>query len=177
MGGGGYHGGGGSWNGGGSYHGGGNYYGRGGYYGYGRGGWGWGVGIGWGWPGYGWGWPGYGWDYGYPAYYGDYYSGAPVYPPDYGSRTSAYLNPEIPPPANTTTAHIRVLVPDGAKIWFNQDETSQTGSTRIFETPSLTPGKEYTYEVRARWRAGDRDVTDTKKVIFHSGDGVTVSFR
>jgi uncharacterized protein (TIGR03000 family) len=181
-GGGGWHGGGGGGHGGGW----GGY--RGGYYG-GRGrdrGWGGvGIGIGLGYPWYG-GYGGYGYypgyygGYGYsPYYYGGsdvyydttpYYSGAMPYDtPDYsyGSRALVQDN----------AAHVRVVVPSGAKVWFDDRMTQQTGSVREFETPALTPGRDFSYDIKARWRDRDgKDVTLTRHVDVRANANVTVDF-
>jgi uncharacterized protein (TIGR03000 family) len=126
--------------------------------------------------GFGWGWggPGWGWGFDSPGYFAD--SGfSPGY--DNGQRISAYQDPAAPPPVPQNTALIRVLVPDDAKIWFNQAETTQTGPVRVFNTPQLEPGRNYTYDVRAQWRSGDHEVNQNRQASFHSGDAVTVSFR
>jgi uncharacterized protein (TIGR03000 family) len=72
-------------------------------------------------------------------------------------------------------AHIRVLVPAGAKISFNGVETQQTGTERVFTTPELEPGRSYKYEVRAQWEAAGKEQSQTREVAFHAGDGVTVN--
>jgi uncharacterized protein (TIGR03000 family) len=152
--------------------------------------------------GYGGGWYGGGWYGGYPRYYGGYYPyGYQRYYPwddggyrsyyyapndDYGtpSENGAYSTPSeeesgrtMPPAAATdNAAHIRVLVPAGAKITFEGKPTEQTGSVRYFNSPPLEPGKSFSYEVKASWREGDREVTKTREVPVHAGDAVTVNF-
>jgi uncharacterized protein (TIGR03000 family) len=182
-GGGGWHGGGG----GGWHGGGGNWYGG----GYRHGGWGgWGVGIGIGYPGYGYGGYGSGYygGYGYSPYYynGDvvydtypsyagpsnYYYNAPVYggmTPDYGYGAASAV------PSNV--ARVRVIVPEGAKVWFDGAETQQSGTVRMFESPALTPGREYTYSIKAQWRDADgKEVTRTKPVDVRANGQAGVDF-
>jgi uncharacterized protein (TIGR03000 family) len=189
-----YHGGGG-WGGHGGYYGHG-YYGR-GYYGYGRGyGWG-GWGWGWGWPWIGLGWYGGGWGgyygsaypyYGYNSYYApDYYGYDNAYPsyaygysPDYSLDQSApaYGYPDSEQPAATADnrAHIRVLVPADAQLWFQNRLTKETGPTRLFNSPALQPGHTYSYDIRAQWRQGDRMVTQDREITVYPGDRVSVDF-
>jgi uncharacterized protein (TIGR03000 family) len=80
------------------------------------------------------------------------------------------------PAMQQNIAHVRVLVPAGAKISFNGMDTEQTGTERVFATPELQPGRTYKYEVRAQWMVGDKETAQTRQVSFHAGDGVTVNF-
>ena len=63
-----------------------------------------------------------------------------------------------------------------AEIWFSGDKTTQTGSTRRFETPPLEPGSNYSYVVRARWTENGKERDETKKVAVHANDRVAVEF-
>jgi uncharacterized protein (TIGR03000 family) len=193
----GHSGGGGNWNGGrgGNWNGGrgGNWNGGRGDWHDGRGrGWGWGgvgIGIGLGYPGYGYGGYGSGY-YGYsrPYYYGDsggyydttpYYNGAPSYDyssaPAYGDRAApdyAYDST-----ARDTSAQVRVIVPPDAKVWFNDRLTKQTGSERDFASPALTPGRDFSYDVKAQWRdENGKEVTRTRHVDVRANANVTVDF-
>src|SRR5205823_7043840 len=103
--------------------------------------------------------------YNYPDYnYGDATYGG--YSDDTSQQSTADQN----------AAHIRVLVPDNAQVWFDDAPTQQTGSVRIFDTPALEPGRSYTYQVRARWTENGRDVSQTREAKIHPGDSVTVDF-
>ena len=167
--GGGYHGGGGhhsgGYYGGGGHHGGGYYGGyRGGYYGY-R--------------------PFYGSYYGYPYYGYPYYSGygwSSWSSPGYYYTTpfsnvpyeevlpsySSGYTPEMPPAADTA-AHVTVRAPANARVWIGGWETPNTGSVREFDSPPLTPGKQYSYAVRAQWQENGRMVTQTQEVDVSAG--------
>jgi uncharacterized protein (TIGR03000 family) len=74
-------------------------------------------------------------------------------------------------------AHIRVFVPEGAKLWFEGTPTSQTGSVRFFTSPELQPGRSYAYHVRAEWMVNGAPVSKSREVTVHSGDAVTVNFK
>lgn len=99
-------------------------------------------------------------------------------PPDYAPAPSSDYGQ--PPPAaaaaNNQGARIRVIVPAAARVWFNGQETSQRGRVRTFEPSGLAPERDYTYEVRAAWREGGRDVSRTRRVDVYAGDSVTVDF-
>jgi uncharacterized protein (TIGR03000 family) len=198
-GGGGGHGGGG--HGGGMHGGGGNYHGSSFHGGRFFGG---GVGFGWGYPGYGYGsyWPGTTvYDYA-PSYYGGsyygsypYYESYPSYPSatDYssGGTPSYYQMPYAngltplgaygasgqPAPIPDDTAHIRVTVAEGAKVWFDGAATQQDGTVRDFVSPPLRPGHEYTYDIKVNWRDKDgKEVTRTRQVDVRSGSQAAVDF-
>jgi uncharacterized protein (TIGR03000 family) len=176
--GGGGHGGGG--HGGGGFHGGGFHGGfGGGYGGFGRGFGGFGRGFGGFYPffgglglGYGLGYGGLGW---YRPYYGygGYGYGAP-YSSDYYDYYSGYY---APPTTTTVTvepseeqqsdnaAHLQLIVPDNALVWFDGDKTTQTGPMREFVSPPLTPGKSFTYDVRVKYMKPDGQVVDETRPI------------
>jgi len=177
---GGYRGGysGGNWSRGGSY--GSGYYGgyRGGYDGY-RGGYG----------GYGYR-PYYGSYYGNP-YYGDGYRGygrsswwspdsyaTPSYSVPYEEVLPSYSSGYTPQaaPAADTSAHVIVRAPANARVWIGGWETPNTGAVREFDSPALTPGKQYSYEVRAQWEENGRMMNQTQEVNVSAGARSEASF-
>jgi uncharacterized protein (TIGR03000 family) len=157
--------------------------------GWGWGGWGLGVGLGWPYRGYGYGgyWPGY--DYGYTDYY-PYYASSDYFPNYASSGTyfdnnsygsSMYGSQSMPygygSQAPDNEARVRVIVPPDAKVWFGNAQTQQTGQVRFFESPQLTPGKDYSYDVKAQWRdANGKDVTQTRQITVHANEATTVDF-
>jgi uncharacterized protein (TIGR03000 family) len=85
------------------------------------------------------------------------------------------------PPATATTpanTHARVTVkaPADARVWFDGEPTTSTGPVRQFYSPPLTPGRRYSYEVRARWTENGREVTQTRQVDVTPGTSVEVNF-
>lgn len=66
--------------------------------------------------------------------------------------------------AKGNEAVIRVKVPAEAVIWFDGERTTQTGTLREFVSPPLAPGKEYQYNLRARWVEGGRPMTKVKTI-------------
>jgi uncharacterized protein (TIGR03000 family) len=176
------HGGGGGGGHGGGGHGGygGGFGGYGGYGGYGRG-WGYGGFYG----GYGFGYGlGLGFDpgcyYGYPGYgygYGGDYPGllvSPVYPvggvPPVAAASAApppqglAAAPPSPPQGADNRAHIHVVVPTGALVWFEGAVTTQTGAERNFVSPELSSDGICVYEIKARWTQSGQPVERTLEV-------------
>ena len=105
-----------------------------------------------------------------PTYYGDESGAVPSYgylPP---------VTPSAPVAAPDPTAHVTVRVPADAEIWFGKTKTTSTGSVREFETPELTPGRHYSYQIRARWNEGGHPVTNTQTVDVTAGSHASVIF-
>jgi len=74
------------------------------------------------------------------------------------------------------TVQIDVRLPADAKIWFDDNPTSQTGAFRTFVSPPLEPDKDHFYQVKVRWQENGQDVTRTRKVEVHAGDRLNLSF-
>jgi uncharacterized protein (TIGR03000 family) len=174
--------------------------------GWGRG-WGRGYGLGYGGLGLYGGYPySYGYGGAYPYYSGSYgaypySSGSYNYAPEYNYQDvepyvttpypDSYYNspdyidttPSVPPTVTVpstptdTTAHIDVKVPASAEVWVEGALTHQTGTLRHFVSPSLTPGQEFAYDIRARWTDENGQVVDqTRHVQVHAGGQVMEDF-
>ena len=149
----------------------------------------------------------YGYGYGtYPSSYGSYPSSYGGYSaPDYSyldaepyvatpGSSDYYYNsrpdsstpaaPAVPPTMDTvpsttteTIAHIDVRVPASAEVWVEGAKTKQAGSLRHFVSPPLTPGKDFVYDIRARWTDANGRVVDlTRHVPVHAGSQVLENF-
>src|SRR5262249_35807420 len=129
------------------------------------------------------------------GYYSGYYGLSPNYSPGYatyGDTYNYYLPedtygsaaapatydvPPVPePPVAQHTAQVHMYVPPDAKIWVQDQPTTQTGPSRDFQSPELIPGKCSPYHSRAQWREGDHAVTQSQQVVVHAGDLVNVYF-
>ena len=104
------------------------------------------------------------------GYRGSSWDSTPPYP--YGSFSATSPSPA----ATDTSAHISVAVPAGARVWFGGAPTTSTGPAREYISPALAPGRQYTYEVRARWNDNGQDVTQTQQVTVSAGAHVNVAF-
>lgn len=134
-----------------------------------------------------------GYGYGYAPYYGGYgntayyrgYGNAPYYP-SYGyanepssysaptTRQSFYDGPETAP----QYAAVTIVVPSAdAQVWFGNTAMPQRGTVRLFHSPSLEPGKHFTYAIKARWMEQGNAVERDRQVNVQAGQKVTVDFR
>jgi uncharacterized protein (TIGR03000 family) len=122
--------------------------------------------------------PSLGYRYNYPyRTYDSYY-----YTPSYYDNTSyynvpptEYVQPMPPATVVSNAAHIRVILPDpAARVWFDDRLTSQQGSDRMFNTPSLTSSG--TYRIRATWMQGTNEVAADRTVTVSPGQTVVVDF-
>jgi uncharacterized protein (TIGR03000 family) len=59
---------------------------------------------------------------------------------------------------------LKVIVPADADLWFNGIPTQQKGTERPFVSPPLTPGRDYTYDIQARWMSNGRPVEERRTV-------------
>jgi len=100
----------------------------------------------------------------------------PAVPPDASGEEGQNYAPEQAPQQQDNSAQVRVIVPPDAKVWFAGQETTQTGSERDFSSPALTPGKNYYYEVRARWMQNGKPVDQTRRVKVLANQTTTVAF-
>jgi uncharacterized protein (TIGR03000 family) len=114
---------------------------------------------------------------------------APVYPDGYTSGAVTEENAlsnsraSVVPPAPAAQparpdyrAHVTVRVPAGAEVWFDDHRTTKTGTLRQYQSPSLTPGEKYSYDIRARWQEKGREVTQNKTVSVTAGSHADVQF-
>jgi uncharacterized protein (TIGR03000 family) len=130
-----------------------------------------------------------------PSYYSNFASG-PVYAPGYstyayqpaqtysgaatpagstaGSDQSSLVSTS-PVPADSS-ASVTVTVPADARLWFENTPTNLTGEVRQFNSPPLTPGTRYVYDVKASWYENGKKVTQTQTVEVTAGAHVDVDF-
>jgi uncharacterized protein (TIGR03000 family) len=118
--------------------------------------------------------PGYAYSEGYyPGYEESYTYSQPVQTTEYSSfyppeETAGYA--AGPAAVEPNAVLIRLTMPPDAELWFNGEKTTQTGSAREFVSPPLTPGKDYTYTVHARWMQNGQEVDRDRTLTVHAGD-------
>jgi uncharacterized protein (TIGR03000 family) len=132
-------------------------------------------------PYYGWGayHPSYG---GYANYYSYYnpYANYSYYPYGYsystpGSMTDPYGTSTLQAQLDNR-AYVTVIVPDGARVWFDGTATTFTGRVREYVTPPLAPGERSTYWVRARWSENGHEMNQLQPVEVTAGGRFDVRF-
>ena len=131
---------------------------------------------------------GYSTDSYYPSRDLNDYSG---YSSPYDSGYGGYLNNDFTvtpaaadgPPAtagqNSTaiTATVEVRVPDSqANVTFDGHETMTRGTERTYQTPALTPGKRYVYDVTATWTENGRLIKQDRKAYVAAGGLAVIDF-
>ena len=83
-----------------------------------------------------------------------------------------------PPGYSTSTGqmpvYIDVVIPPRAEITFENERTTQTGSRRLFISPPIRAGQNYTYHIKAKWTENGREVTRSRTVPVHAGERVMV---
>ena len=116
-------------------------------------------------------WPSYGVDY-----YGDYPNYAPYYSyePDYVvPPASVAPRPVLDP----NVVYLGIRLPDAnAEVWINGVKTQQKGMMRPFVSPTLMPGKEYTYEIKAQWQQGGQTYNETRQLTVRPGEQYGLNF-
>jgi uncharacterized protein (TIGR03000 family) len=90
--------------------------------------------------------------------------------------SSALAQPGAAPAASGSEATVTVLVPAAAEVFFDGYRTTQKGNERVYTSPPLQAGKEFTYEIQARWDEGGKPVERTRRVPVTAGANVRVSF-
>ncbi len=77
-------------------------------------------------------------------------------------------------PVDVTEVPNNVLViahlPEDADVWFGDYKTSIQGTMRTFGSPSLIPGKDYTYTIRVAWPEEGRWVAQMHELTVRAGE-------
>jgi len=80
----------------------------------------------------------------------------------------------------TLPALIKVKVPENATVWFENQKMSQSGSTRVFQSPGLETKKTYYYKVKVSWPTGvgtmTKDFVSEQEVAVRGGETTSVDF-
>lgn len=71
--------------------------------------------------------------------------------------------------ATDNRAHIWLRVPENAEVWVNGVKTRQSGESRYYYSPPLTPGRQYAYQMRVRWTKDGKPVEQTQRVLVSAG--------
>jgi uncharacterized protein (TIGR03000 family) len=79
------------------------------------------------------------------------------------------------PTGGSLVLSVRVPQP-AAEIFVDGVKMTQTGTDRLYESPPLEAGKEYQYELTARWIEGGATIERKKVVTGKPGEVVRVDF-
>jgi uncharacterized protein (TIGR03000 family) len=94
-----------------------------------------------------------------------------------GEATPGKTGSDAPVAGMGTPLILSVKVPQPtAEVFVDGVKTAQTGLDRTFESPPLEPGKQYRYELTARWVEGGAPREMKKAVVGAPGEVVRVDF-
>lgn len=79
------------------------------------------------------------------------------------------LLPHKPQGVDAKIGVLMAHLPEGARIWFNDQPSRSRERVRYFATPLLEPGKRYYYTARVVWHENGRWVSKTEKVPIRVG--------
>jgi len=74
-------------------------------------------------------------------------------------------------------ATLTVTLPADARLTVDGTPTSTTSAVRTFVTPNLTPGKTFTYTMKAEYMKNGEPVSEEKVVKVQAGKETRVSFE
>ncbi len=102
---------------------------------------------------------GYGYDYGY---------GPPIVAPAPGLPVQS-TDPGVAL-ANEFPAVLTVQYPTPAEVWFNGNKLDGKAEEHQLTSPVLKPGETFTFDVKARWKVGEKTYESKRTVTLASGD-------
>jgi uncharacterized protein (TIGR03000 family) len=112
---------------------------------------------------------------GYQTVYGASASSVMPEPPTPGPSLLTSSTAVLPPRSKMAT--VDVFVADAkAEVWFNGTKMPQMGQQRNFTTPEMEAGKQYSYEVRAKWMQNGMQYDKTRTVTVRAGEQVGITF-
>ncbi|HEY2910084.1 MAG TPA: TIGR03000 domain-containing protein [Gemmataceae bacterium] len=113
---------------------------------------------------------------GYYGWFGPYRASPRPFPPSVNPwpipiETLAPVVQEPPPLAERSCLYLSLKVPQPtAEIIVGGIKTLQTGTDRLYESPPLEAGKEYAYEITARWVEGGATIERKKRAVGKPGE-------
>jgi uncharacterized protein (TIGR03000 family) len=99
--------------------------------------------------------------------------------PSYWCINTPYssMHDVIPTTDNTTsTAKIKISVPQDAIVFINGKPTMKTGLHREYLSKGLKYGQNYKYVMRAQITRDGKIIEDTKEIILHANDNKNLAF-
>jgi uncharacterized protein (TIGR03000 family) len=74
-------------------------------------------------------------------------------------------------------ARVTIMLPEGARLFVNDQPFDVNPAARTFETPELKPGQPYHYVFKAEVQRDGQMMRDIKQVEVAAGRHVTVEFK
>ena len=74
---------------------------------------------------------------------------------------------------SAATAVVDVVVPEGAKVWFDDKEADVKNGKASYTSPVIEPGRGPTFHLKANWDGRDRDMYLTLR----AGDKMSIDLR
>jgi uncharacterized protein (TIGR03000 family) len=96
----------------------------------------------------------------------------PGYSPIY--RTNPLYGVEPVEPISRDTARLILQIPTDAEVWINGEKTPQKGARRIYESPKITNGKPFAFEVKITWLENDKRMNEERKLSLGAGESRTL---
>jgi uncharacterized protein (TIGR03000 family) len=83
---------------------------------------------------------------------------------------------EVPRQTTPGAALLDVHVPDEADVYVQGTKMTQQGANRRYVSPTLEPGRDYTYSLKAIWYDNGKDVTMKRQIIVQAGEHKSITF-
>lgn len=86
-------------------------------------------------------------------------------------------SPGVTPPPPDNAAHLQLIVPTNAEVFFDGEKTTQAGPTREFVSPPLETDKVYNYRVRVRYsNSNGKAIDDARLIHVRANDWFRIDF-
>jgi uncharacterized protein (TIGR03000 family) len=73
-------------------------------------------------------------------------------------------------------AHLTIAVPDAARVFVNDKQTSSTGPLRQYVSRGLEAGRSYRFHIRAEMERDGEMVSEEREIVLSSGQTEEVAF-
>jgi uncharacterized protein (TIGR03000 family) len=95
-------------------------------------------------------------------------------PPPPGEKLQTPPKPKGEETAQAAPATLVVTLPAAAKLLIDDNVTSSTTGTRVFVSPALKPGKEFTYTLKGELTVDGQTLTAIQEVKVRAGQETRV---
>ncbi|MCS6851851.1 MAG: TIGR03000 domain-containing protein [Gemmataceae bacterium] len=103
--------------------------------------------------------------------------GAPFAPRYASNPQGTIVLPTAPIALNDAPATLVVTLPEDAKLFIDDRPTTSTSGTRVFRTPELKRGYEYTYVLRMEVVVDGETKSVTRRAVVRAGEETRVDLQ